>query len=306
MNGYNIPASNIVELVQDAITPDTTMFEANFSFNVNGAVYQDTKQHTAYWRVENPTLHVEYYMDETEMPDIETVVDASGTSDNDPSDGRYLMPRLLDKNMAEKARLRPSKVSLELNLHPLSTAQMMRPDGEAEVMVRDWVELFAPSGSVGVYRISETQKIRGNGGKVSVFLEHAFTTLADSMAAGVQAMTGSVAEVIATLLEAQTVKHWVLGDCDSPVDYEMIYEYVDDNLLKKLCREVHHNLLKARLVCMMLHVVSPRLKQIETIGLNDSAVVVMIDTEPTIEHHSDHHTTQSKCLNTTIFRLCNF
>jgi phage minor structural protein len=232
MNGYNIPASNIVELVQDAITPDTTMFEANFSFNVNGAVYQDTKQHTAYWRVENPTLHVEYYTDETEMPDIETVVDASGTSDNDPSDGRYLMPRLLDKNMAEKARLRPSKVSLELNLHPLSTAQMMLPDGETEVMVRDWVELFAPSGSVGVYRISETQKIRGNGGKVSVFLEHAFTTLADSLAAGVQAMTGSVAEVIATLLEAQTVKHWVLGDCDIPVDYEMIYEYVDDNLLK--------------------------------------------------------------------------
>lgn len=231
LNGYHIPASNEVELVDDTITPDTTMFEANFSFKPNGAVYQDTNEHYSYWRV-TPTLHVEYFTDNEPDPGIERVEDTSGTSDNDPSDGRFLLPRLLDGNRAEKARLHPSNVSIELNLTPLSTAHMRLPEGENEVMVRDMIELFVPSGSVGTYRVSEVSTVRGYGGGVDVYLEHALCTLADSLASGVQAMTGSVDQVIATLLEAQNVKNWVLGDCDVPVDYEMIYEYTDDNLLK--------------------------------------------------------------------------
>ena len=234
VGAYYFSPANIAELDPNAFTPTTTEYQANFGFMANGIIFQDINQHTSQWVVNDPTLHIEYYTDETEMPDVETVVDTSNTSDNDPSDGRYLMPRLLDKNMAEKARLRPSKVTLDLNLSPLSTAQMTLPEGEADVMVRDMVELFAPSGSVGVYRVSETQKVRGNGGKVNVFLEHALSTLSDSLATGVVAMTGPVAEVVTTLMEAQDEKHWVLGDCDVPVDYEMIYEYTDDTLLKAL------------------------------------------------------------------------
>ena len=236
VNTYYFSPGRIAELDISLFVPSMTEYEANFGFKAQGAIYQDTKQHSGTWQVVDPTLHIEYYTDETEMPDVETVVDTSNTSDNDPSDGRYLMPRLLDGNMAEKARLRPSQLSLELNLNPLSTAEMRLPEGEEEVMVRDFVELFAPSGSVGTYRVSEVQTIRGVGGMQTVFLEHALTTLADSLAMGVQGMTGSVAEVISTLLDAQEsgLKHWVLGDCDVPVDYEMIYEYTDDNLLKAL------------------------------------------------------------------------
>lgn len=234
VNARYFGPANTAELDPGAFTPSMTEYQADFSFEANGVIYQDSNQHTSQWIVGNPTLHIEYYTDETEMPDVETVVDTSGTSDNDPSDGRYLLPRLLDKNMAEKARLRPLKVSLDLNLDPLSTAQMTLPEGEADVMVRDLVELFAPSGSVGVYRVSETQKVRGNGGKVNVFLEHALSTLSDSLAMGVVAMSGPVAEVVSTLLEAQDEKHWVLGDCDVPIDYEMVYEYTDDTLLKAL------------------------------------------------------------------------
>lgn len=234
VGAYYFSPANIAELDVNAFTPATTEYRADFGFKANGIIFQDTKQHTSQWVVNEPTLHIEYYTDETDLPDVEIGEDTSGTSDNDPSDGRFLLPRLLDKNMDEKARLRPSSLTLELNLSPLSTAQMTLPDGEADVMVRDMIELFAPTGSVGTYRVSELQKVRGIGGKVSVYLEHAFTTLADSLAAGVVAMTGTVAEVIDTLLDAQTVKHWVLGDCDIPVDYEMIYEYTDDNLLKAI------------------------------------------------------------------------
>ncbi len=234
VNGHYIPPGNSVDLNKDVFVPALTVYNAQFGFKANGVVYETSGEFVSYWNVIEPTLHIEYYTNDDPDPGFEIVEDKSNTSDNDPSDGRFFMPRLLDANMDEKARLRPSNLSLELNLTPLSTAHMKLPAGEADVMVRDMVELFVPSGSVGTYRVSEVSNIRGIGSGTDVYLEHAFSTLADSLAIGVQAMTGPVAQVIATLLEAQNEPHWVLGDCDVPVDYEMIYEYTDDNLLKAI------------------------------------------------------------------------
>lgn len=237
INGVDIPSDNTVEIPVDDVAG--AQYEAVLTFKANGSVFQDTNQHTGAWRVVEPTIHVEYTDGETTEPEDPSIPSSppeenTETSDNDPSDGRFLLPRLLDENMAEKARLRPSNLSLELNLVPLSTAQMRLPEGEADVMVRDLMELFAPSGSVGIYRVSEVSTVRGVGGGSVVHLEHAFSTLSDSLAIGVQGMTGTVAQVVATLLEAQNKPYWVLGDCDVPEDYEMIYEYTDDNLLKAI------------------------------------------------------------------------
>ena len=234
VDGHYIPPSNTVDLKTDLFVPSMTVFQAAFGFKANGIVYEDYAEHVSYWTVIEPTLHIEYYMDESDIPDIDIIEDTSNTSDNDPSDGRFFMPRLLDYNMDEKARLRPSGVSLELNIAPLSTAHMRLPPDQPTVMVRDFVELFAPPGSVGLFRVSEAQMTRGMNGGQDVYLEHAFTTLADSLASGVNAMSGPVAQVVATLLHAQDEIHWVLGDCDVPVDTEMVYEYTDDNLLKAL------------------------------------------------------------------------
>lgn len=234
VNGHYIPPSNSVDLPVDVFTPSTTLYVAGFEFKANGVVYQKSGEFTSYWTVIEPTLHIEYYTDESQIPDIEIVQDTSNTSDNDPSDGRFLLPRLLDGNMTEKARLHPSDVSIELNLNPLSTAHMRLPEGENEVLVRDMVELFVPSGSVGTYRVSEVNTVRGMNGNTDVYLEHAFCTLADSLAIGVQAMSGPVAQVLATLLDAQNEMNWVLGDCDVPVDYELVYDYSDDNLLRAI------------------------------------------------------------------------
>ena len=122
VDGHYIPPSNTVDLKTDLFVPSMTVFQAAFGFKANGIVYEDYAEHVSYWTVIEPTLHIEYYMDEGNIPDIDIVEDTSNTSDNDPSDGRFFMPRLLDANMDEKARLRPSGVSLELNIAPLSTA----------------------------------------------------------------------------------------------------------------------------------------------------------------------------------------
>lgn len=233
-DGHYIPPSNVVELNKDLFIPETTSYSVLFSYQANGIVYEDYDEHTSTYTVSNPTLNIEYYTDETEDDSIEVVADTSNTSDNDPSDGRFLLPRLLDANLVEVTSLRPDRTELELNLTPLSTATMHLPDGEPEISIRDFVELFAPTGSVGVYRVCEVDSRRGNPSAQTVYLEHALTTLADTLAIGVQAMTGPVASVVATLLEAQTTRYWVLGDCDVPIDYEIIYEYSEDNLLKAL------------------------------------------------------------------------
>lgn len=234
VNGHYIPPSNSVDLNKDLFVPALTVYEATFGFKANGIVYEQSGEFESYWHVINPTLHIEYYLDESEIPELDIVEDTSNTSDNDPSDGRFFLPRLLDSNMDELARLRPTVLSLDLNATPLSTAHMTLPPGEPYVMVRSLVELFAPSGSVGTYRVSEVETVRGVGGGAEVYLDHALVTLSDSIATGVQAMSGPVAQVIATLLEAQNEKHWVLGDCDVPIDYELVYSYTEDNLLKAL------------------------------------------------------------------------
>lgn len=235
-DGHFVPPSNMVDLNRDLFVPSMTEYSAAFSFKANGIVYEDYDEHVSTLTVSEPTLHIEYITDETEDDSIEIIPDTSNTSDNDPSDGRFLLPKLLNANLDEVTSLVPDNVSLELNLQPLSTARVRLPSGQAEVKIRDFIEFFAPSGSVGIYRVTEVQTIRGGNGGQELYLEHALTTLSDSLAIGVQAMTGPVASVFATLLAAQDMPYWVLGDCDVPVDVELIYEYTYDNLLKTIIK----------------------------------------------------------------------
>lgn len=156
-------------------------------------------------------------------------------NDNDPRDGRGgSLPRLLDSELNEIARIDTDNVSLELNLRPLSTAHMVAHPSQHEVKVRDFMELFAPSGSVGIYRVTDVETTYGFTVQQEVYLEHALTTLADSLALDMKTMTGSVREVFTTLLDCQTHKYWVLGDCDVPDEYELAYEASTDNVLSVL------------------------------------------------------------------------
>lgn len=225
MNGMAIPSSGEVDV--EGITPETTTFRADFSFRANGAIYEDADVHTAYLRFGDPTLNIEYTSDSESAPDIPDE-DTPGDITRDPDAGTQL-PRLLNPDMTEAARLEPTRLSLDLLLTPLSTATMDLPADGPAVRVRDFVELFDPNGSVGIFRVREMETRAGLSRRC--YLEHAFATLSDSLAIGVQAMSGKLASVLAALLEAQTVKHWRLGDVELPDEYEVIYDYRYDNLM---------------------------------------------------------------------------
>ena len=232
VNGISIPSSGEVELETDIITAQTTSFEAVFSFKANGAVYQDMDRHEGNLAITEPTLHVEYTS--TSNPD--------GGEDEEeiivtrPESRGVQLPRLLGKDFAEVARLEPINVRLELNVDPKSAAVMTLPPDQPLVQVGDFIEMFSPHESVGVFRVQEVATKYSASGIRTVQLEHAICTLEDSLAIGTQTMSAPVATVFATLLETQNVIHWVLGDCEVPEEYELIYEYSYENLLQAITK----------------------------------------------------------------------
>lgn len=228
VNGISIPSSGEVEIT-DLLDPMTTEYKAEFVFRANGAVYQSLGEFEARLTILEPTINIEYTsLSHPEDP---------GTGDiiaDRPLDSGVQLPRLLDKEFREVARIAPLGLRLEINIDPMSAAVLRAPLDEPEAKIGDFMELFSPHGSVGIFRVTETETQYGSKGAVAYYLEHAIGTLADSLAVGVQTISAPVATVIATLLETQNVKHWVLGDCEVPEDYELIYEYSYENLLQAL------------------------------------------------------------------------
>lgn len=93
------------------------------------------------------------------------------------------MPRLLNKQLQEVGRLHPSSCSITLNMEPISTAKMSLPDGEETVSVGDFVELFVPGRSAGIFRVSAVDTDYVSGAQ-NVSLEHGIVTMADAVVFG--------------------------------------------------------------------------------------------------------------------------
>lgn len=100
------------------------------------------------------------------------------------------LPRLLDDNMRERRRLHPVSLRLEMCLMPLSTAMMVLPPGEEGVAAGDFVELYGPEESAGVFRVSCIETDYGPGGGQRVWLEHGLCTLSDELIVGEQLYHG--------------------------------------------------------------------------------------------------------------------
>ena len=229
VNGISIPSNGEVQLPTEDFSAETTSYEAVFSFRANGAVYPDADLHEGRLSILDPTLHIEYTsVSQPEGGDDVTVIVGR------PLDTGVQLPRLLDANFREIARIDPDNLRLTLNLDPKSMAVMRVPPGEPEVKLGDFLELFSPHGSVGIFRAIEIESTMGSQAETVIYMEHAIGTLADSLAIGTQSMSAPVATVFATLLETQNVRHWVLGDCEVPEDYELIYEYSYENLLQAI------------------------------------------------------------------------
>lgn len=141
------------------------------------------------------------------------------------------LPRLLDNNLQEKARLTPLSLAVHLRLDPLSTAEMTLAADSPWVSPLDFVELFDESGSLGVYRVKAVD--RNIGQSCVVHLEHGFCTLQDGVIPA-QGFMDTVGGTIARLLDCQPLPRWTLGDVEAPEDLTIIFatEYV--NLLEAL------------------------------------------------------------------------
>ena len=223
LNDIDIPSSGEVDV--EGITAESTEFEARFTFKANGAVYQDAYTHTSSLGIGSPTLNVEYSseIESAPLPDE----DDPGNITRDPEAGLQL-PRLLNSDLGEVARI-PAKVSLDLQIDPLSSATMEIPWGMHAVNIRDYMELFDPDGSVGIFRVSKTEETVGR--STRVWLKHVFTTLDDDLAVGVKAIEGTFREVVSSILAAQTVPRWTLGDVELPDEYTILYSASYDTLM---------------------------------------------------------------------------
>lgn len=222
LNDIDIPSSGEVDV--EGITAESTEFEARFTFKANGAVFKDTNTHSATLGIGSPTLNIEYSseIESAPLPDE----DDPGNITRDPEAGMQL-PRLLDSNLGEVARI-SAKVSLDLQIDPLSSATMEIPWGMHAVKVRDFIELFDPDGSAGIFRVSKTEETVGQ--YTRVWLKHVFATLDDDLVVGVQAMEGTFREVVSSILSAQTVPRWTLGDVELPDEYTILYSASYDTL----------------------------------------------------------------------------
>lgn len=126
------------------------------------------------------------------------------------------LPRLLDAQFREVARLHPSRLSATDKLEPTSTATMGLPYGDPAVKLRDYVELFDADGSKGIYRVEGINS--SNGERQTVNLSHGIVTLEDVLMPPDAFLEGSIKTMLAAVLAQQITPLWTLGEVEVPED----------------------------------------------------------------------------------------
>lgn len=218
VNGEALPSSGVLDVT---IAPDMTSFSAVFTFRSHGTVDRPGV-FSGSLGIGSPTLYVDY---------VDT---AGGEVEGDPaavsSGAKGLrLPRLLGKNLHEQARLTPTALSIDLRIDPLSTAEIKLPWYGPAVNVDDFVEIFDPYGSVGIFRAYRTTQRAGRTRSAS--LRHGIVTLADDIVLDGNAISAPVGQVFASLFAMQTTMRWVLGDCEVDQELEIVLQRTRQSLL---------------------------------------------------------------------------
>lgn len=143
------------------------------------------------------------------------------------------LPRLLDSSMKELARLNPVSLSLDENLSPLSTAEMVLPEGECAAETGQFVELYTSHGSAGIFRVQQAEQ--DYGGRVTLALEHGLTTLGDGIMPGESEQSGTTRQLLADILACQPQTMWQLGTVAVPDSRTLTWKCDHSNLLESLC-----------------------------------------------------------------------
>ena len=151
------------------------------------------------------------------------------------------LPRLLKRELEaggtlrEAGRLRPAALSVELNLTPLSHAEMTLNEDDLPVRVHDLVELYGQNGSLGVFRVVSVSTDYRRQRRVR--MNHALDMLADAVMPGETRVAGNVRQALETILTAQTdtldgKAFWQLGAVEDGGAYA--YENDHGNALQRL------------------------------------------------------------------------
>lgn len=99
------------------------------------------------------------------------------------------------------------------------------------VQVRDLIELYDENGSVGIFRVMETDMLPGL--QQTIRLEHGLVTLADGVVPAMS-FTGTARGALEALLSHQPETHWTLGDVAIPEDTTVLFACGCTNLLTAL------------------------------------------------------------------------
>lgn len=124
------------------------------------------------------------------------------------------LPRLLDaKTLAYKRSIRPVKVSLDLDITPLSYASIELPEDES-LPTRSYVELFNAIGSAGIYRVRAPQNSYGDMENSVAELEHAVTEVGDWLVLTEYDEMMDAAGAMVAIFGQYRGKFWQMGPVD--------------------------------------------------------------------------------------------
>ena len=148
-------------------------------------------------------------------------------------------PRLLRGEngcLREAARLRPTALSVEMNLYPLCRARMTLAADDAPVRMHDFVEIYGQNGLLGIFRVTEIAESCGETREIS--LNHALDVFADAVLPGEETVQAPVAQVLARIAATQTAvlggaACWQIGTVEDAAEYTLENRY--DNALQCLC-----------------------------------------------------------------------
>lgn len=141
------------------------------------------------------------------------------------------LPRLLNADGSERARLHPVKLSATVNKTPLSVSNMVVLAGN-DIFVRDFVEIYRKDKSLGIFRVSSVG--RESKGTQNINLSHGIVTLEDSVTPAETTVQGTLSAVVATLLGYQKgTARWVVGSVPNDGEYKL--EVDRTNLLQSFC-----------------------------------------------------------------------
>jgi len=131
---------------------------------------------------------------------------------------RVRLPRLLNADLTERARLLPTSYAPTIALRETGTAQMTIPDTAPAVAMHDWLELYTQRGTIGYWRVTNIARTAQH--EITLTLRHAIDSLSDSLWRAQLDYDGTVAGYLAALLAWQTDGRWQLGACETDAAYK--------------------------------------------------------------------------------------